>query len=230
VSAQGAGIVAQVFVAEGMRVSAGAPLVRIVDRALDAERLGAMRAVDSLSAGEALARAAGRAGEAMRLAAEGASAVATLAALERRENDLTLRAATSGVVATPRPEELVGHHVEAGDSLLAIAAIDSVELRIALAEAGATRVRAGQTVRVISYADVGSPWTGQVTEVSTGGGALSAGDSVRAGAVEARVRRIAGPAWRIGALGEASIEVARSNLLGALWWKARQLVRADLLL
>jgi hypothetical protein len=45
-----------------------------------------------------------------------------------------------------------------------------------------------------------------------------------------RVRRVAGSAWRAGATGEASVEVDRSNLLGALWWKARQLVRADLLL
>ena len=28
--------------------------------------------------------------------------------------------------------------------------------------------------------------------------------------------------------GEASIELGRSNLLGAIWWKTRQLLRVDL--
>jgi hypothetical protein len=48
--------------------------------------------------------------------------------------------------------------------------------------------------------------------------------------VEARVRRAADEAWRPGARGEASVELRRSNVLGALWWNARQLVRGDLLL
>jgi hypothetical protein len=48
--------------------------------------------------------------------------------------------------------------------------------------------------------------------------------------VEARVRRAAGEAWRPGSRGEASVELRRSNVLGALWWNARQLVRGDLLL
>jgi hypothetical protein len=30
--------------------------------------------------------------------------------------------------------------------------------------------------------------------------------------------------------GDASVELARSNVLGALWWNARQLLRVDLLL
>jgi len=48
------------------------------------------------------------------------------------------------------------------------------------------------------------------------------------GWIEARVRRAAGEAWRPGTAGEASIELARSSVLGALWWKARQLLRTDL--
>ena len=48
------------------------------------------------------------------------------------------------------------------------------------------------------------------------------------GWVEARVRRTAGDAWRPGTVGEASIEIERSNLFGAIWWKARQLLRVDL--
>jgi hypothetical protein len=50
------------------------------------------------------------------------------------------------------------------------------------------------------------------------------------GVVEARFRRAAGEAWRPGTRGEASVELRRSNLIGALWWNARQLLRGDLLL
>jgi hypothetical protein len=65
-----------------------------------------------------------------------------------------------------------------------------------------------------------------VVDVSSGGiGARAAGR-----AVEARVRRSVGDAWRPGAAGEASVELGRSTVLGALWWNARQLVRVDLLL
>ena len=110
--------------------------------------------------------------------------------------------------------------------MLTLAAIDSVELRIALAGAGATRVRSGQVVHAISFADPGAPWTSRVGEVSSVGLSAAGGQ----GTVEARVRRAADDAWRPGAKGEASIELRRSNVLGALWWNARQLVRADLLL
>jgi hypothetical protein len=101
-----------------------------------------------------------------------------------------------------------------------------VEVRIALAGAGATRVRPGQIVHAISFADPGAPWTAQVGDVSTVG-LPSVGTE---GAVEARLRRPSDDAWRPGTRGEASVELGRSNVLGALWWNARQLLRADLLL
>jgi multidrug efflux pump subunit AcrA (membrane-fusion protein) len=224
VSAADSGVIAQVFVTEGMRVAAGAPLVRVVDRALERELLATGRAVDSLTISETAARSAGMSGVASRLAAERESALAALAALERRVGDLTLRAASSGTVATPRPEELIGRRVAPGDSLLALAALDSVELRIALAGAGATRVRAGQIVHAISFADLSQPFTARVADVSTIG-ITGAGAG---GVIEARVRRAARDAWRAGTIGEASVELERSNMLGALWWKTRQLLRTDL--
>lgn len=224
VSAADSGVIAQVFVTEGMRVAAGAPLVRVVDRALERELLATGRAVDSLTVSETAARSGGMSGAASRLAAERESALAALAALERRVGDLTLRAASAGTVATPRPEELIGRRVAPGDSLLALAALDSVELRIALAGAGATRVRVGQIVHAISFADLSQPFTARVADVSTIG-ITGAGAG---GVIEARVRRPAGDAWRAGTIGEASVELERSNMLGALWWKARQLLRTDL--
>ncbi|HKP16663.1 MAG TPA: efflux RND transporter periplasmic adaptor subunit, partial [Gemmatimonadaceae bacterium] len=226
VSAADRGVIAQVFVREGMRVEAGAPLLRLVNYDLERDILTGTRLVDSLALEESVARSNGRSGESSRLAAEGRAAVAELAALERRASSLVLRATSSGIVTTPHAEELVGRLVAVRDTLLTLAAIDSVEVRIALAGAGATRVLPGQVVHAISFADPASPWTARIDDVSSVG-LLSTGS---AGSVEARVRRPADAAWRPGTRGEASVELRRSNVLGALWWNARQLVRTDLLL
>jgi hypothetical protein len=81
-------------------------------------------------------------------------------------------------------------------------------------------------VHAISYADPYTAWTSQVADIATSGVSRASGEGV----VEVRVRRAADEAWRPGAVGEASVELARSNVLGALWWNARQLLRVDLLL
>ena len=224
VTAADSGIVARVFVSEGMRVDAGAPILRLVDRALERQLLAAGRAIDSLTVSESAARSVGRNGDASRLFAERTAAIAALAALERRADNLTLRAAVAGTVATPRPEELIGRRVGGGDSLLALAGLDSVEVRVALRGAGATRVRPGQVIHAISFADMSAPLSARVANVSTIG-VMGNGQS---GWVEARVRRAAGDAWRPGTSGEARIDLERSNILGAIWWKTRQLLRVDL--
>jgi hypothetical protein len=226
VSAADEGVIAQTFVREGMRVDVGSPLLRLVNHDLERQILATTRTLDSLAISESAARSAGRCGDASRLGAERSETEATLAALERRAAGLVLRATSPGVVTTPHAEELVGRRVTGGDTVLSLAAIDSVEVRIALGGAGATRVRAGQVVHAISFADLGAPWTARVGEVST----IGMAGTGSGGAVEARVRRVAGDAWRPGTRGEASVELGRSNVLGALWWNARQLVRADLLL
>jgi hypothetical protein len=93
--------------------------------------------------------------------------------------------------------------------------LDSVDVRLALG-AGATRVRAGQVVHLLSYADVAAPLTGRVS----GENASGAGSPV--------VRLAAGDAWRPGIHGEASVELGRTTVLGALWWNLRKSLRADL--
>jgi multidrug efflux pump subunit AcrA (membrane-fusion protein) len=218
-TAPDSGIVESVLATEGARVAVGAPVARLVDRSLDAALLAAARAVDSLALSEGSARAAGMAGEVARLGAERQASMALLAALGRRAEALTLRAAVAGVVVTPRPEELVGRRLEAGDTLLVLATLDSVEVRVALTGAGATRVRAGQVVHLVSYADVAHPWSGLTGSVSEAG---------VAGVVEARVHIPASEVWRAGARGEASVELSRSTVAGALWWNLRRRLRADL--
>lgn len=112
----------------------------------------------------------------------------------------------------------MGRRLEAGDTLLLVAALDSVEVRVALDGAGATHVRPGQEVHLVSYSDVAHPWSGRVGNVSAAG---------VAGVVEARIRLPAGDAWRAGSRGEASVELARSTVAGALWWNIRRRIRTD---
>lgn len=219
VIAPDSGVVERVLVGEGARVEAGAPIARLVNRSLDAALLAAAHAVDSLAIAEGSARASGRSGEVALLIAERETALAQLEALERRSDALTLRASAAGAVASSRPADLVGRRLEAGDTLLLLAALDSVEVRVALDGAGATRVRPGQVVHLVSYVDVARPWSGHVGDVSTAG---------VAGSVEARIHLPASEVWRAGARGEASVDLARSTVAGALWWNLRRRVRGDI--
>jgi multidrug resistance efflux pump len=148
-------------------------------------------------------------------------AAAELDATRARIAALALRAPEAGVVLTARPEWLGGQWVDAGQTVLTIGDPDSSEVRIRLSGSGSTLVAAGQRVTLLSLADVAHPVRGTITSVSR---AAATGD------VEARVRLPAGPAWRPGASGEASVVVRSSNLAGAMWWAVRKRIRSDLLL
>ena len=226
VTAADSGVVAEVLVAEAQRIAAGGPMLRLVDYALERDRLRLGRVVDSLAAAEVGALAGGRVADAEALAASRRSALAQLSVLEQRTERLTLRAPIAGTVMTIHPEDLLGRGVWPGDPLIVVAALDTVEARIAVSGAGATRVRSGDVVHLVSYGNLEDQWIGQVDEVAV------AADSAeqRAGALEARVRFAPNDAWRPGTRGEATIEVGRSTLFGALWWHLRQWVRGDALL
>jgi hypothetical protein len=112
--------------------------------------------------------------------------------------------------------------VDLGQRLIELGQPDSLEIRIALAGAGATRVRAGQRARLVFHAD-GNSLAGRVGSV-----ALTSADG--SGAVEARVGLRADGPWRPGMTGEASVTLRESNLWGALWWSVRRRVRTDILL
>ena len=99
-----------------------------------------------------------------------------------------------------------------------------MELRIILTGPGAAAVQPGQTVHVVSYANVARPVEARVLTVAAAGRAVPAGD------VEIRARLPQGDAWRLGVTGEARVELARSTVLGALWWSVRARVRSDLFL
>lgn len=225
ITAPEAGVVAEVYATEGVRVVAGAPLLRLRSLELDREAVTLRRLADSLAGLEAIARVRGGESSARHFAAERDQQQAKLSGVLARLRTLTLRAPVAGVVVTPRLGESVGRWIPRGAVAVRLDDPDGVELRVILERAGATLVRPGQRAALISYADVGRPVRAEVASVSsaaaTGGGT---------DALEARVRVTADALLRSGVTGEAKVTVRRSNLFGALWWGIRKRVRSDLLL
>ena len=220
VTAPDSGVLGAIFVREGMAVSTGAPLARLVDRALDRSLLAAAGQVDSLTVATARARAAHASDLAGQLDAERAEALARFAALKARGDAMTLRARSNGTVTTPHIQEREGQRVDAGATIMRVATLDTLEARVSLSGAGAATVAPGQVIHLVAFGDVANPIEGVVAAVSaSGGGAM--------GAIEVRVP-VRG--WRAGSTGAASVELRRSTALAALWWAMRQRVRNDLML
>ena len=181
--------------------------------------LAAARAVDSVTVATSRARAAQSSGTLERLEAERSAAVARFTALQARIDALTLRARWTGTVTTPRVQEVEGRRVEAGDAIMRLATLDTLEARVALARAGAASVRTGQVVHLIAYGDAANPVDAVVR------GVAPAGDR---GTIEIRVPVGLSIGWRAGATGEASVELRRSTMLMAILWNVRQKIRNDL--
>ena len=216
------GVVVQVLGREGETVPTGRVVARIRSFDVERDRLIAARSADSLGAREVQARARGDEGEAARQAALRGGETALAGGLGRRVESLELRAPSPGIILTPRPAELEGSWVSIGDTILELGDPRSLEARVALTGGGASEARAGQPVRLVFEAGMGSR-----VEAKVGGVAEAAGPD---GGLEARVPLPAGPALRPGMTGQASVTLRESNLWGALWWAARRRIRNDLLL
>jgi putative peptide zinc metalloprotease protein len=221
-TAPDSGIVEGVRVREGTHVTTGEPLLFIRNLELERERVSHQRVADSLMVRSGQARARNDAAEVAVLEAASAIEEARLAGLRKRIEELGIRALGSGVVVTARPEELAGRWVSSGEVVLELGQPDSVEIRIALAGAGATLVRAGQAVRLLSRATLDRPLSARLVKVSAAASSPNG--------VEGRVRLAASDSWRPGMSGAARVTLRRSNLWGALWWGVRRAVRSDILL
>lgn len=142
------GVVERVLVREGDAVAAGAPLAVLRNPDLRAGREAA--AAEALVSEREAARA--------RSGGDAAGAQLELVRSEayRREADLlgsqvealVVRAPTSGVVLTPRPEELVGRQLDAGGLVVLVGRTDTLELDLAVEQREIGRVRPGQEVRL----------------------------------------------------------------------------------
>ena len=221
-TAPDSGVVDRVLVREGSQVTLGSPLLHIRNIPLERELAVIRRSRDSLSARSAQARGLGHTTELALIEARRAVEEARLAGLEERVEALRIRARGTGIVATPRPEELIGSWVSNGETVLLLGRSDSVEVRVALAGAGATLVGPGSLVQLLPEANLDAPVSGLVSTVSV---ATDQSDTQ-----EARLRLPAAGAWRPGMTGRASITLRRSNAWGALWWTIRRGIRSDILL
>ena len=218
------GVLERVYADEGDRVPAGAPVARLRNFALERDAAQLERVVDSLDALALRARGSGQQAANRQIELARAEAVGLLRATRERVQSLTLRAPVSGVVITPRLQDSLGLWFAAGDVVAALGVTDSLELRLRLDRAGATMVRAGQSVALITYTGAGETHSGSIVSVSLA--TLGQGEEV-----EARLRLHARAAGlRAGVTGEAKITIRQSNILGALWWAIRKRIRNDLLL
>jgi GAF domain-containing protein/biotin carboxyl carrier protein len=142
------GVVAQVFVREGTRVARGAPLAKLRDAELSAERASAL--AGAAGAEQLAAAAASRAdvAEERMFRARAAAQRQDVALLEEEIAATTVRAPVDGVVLTPRPEERIGTSLEAGDSVVALGRTDTLELELGVPQREIGRVATGQRVRI----------------------------------------------------------------------------------
>jgi cobalt-zinc-cadmium efflux system membrane fusion protein len=214
------GVVVEVPVREGDRVAPGATVAIVRNLELERAAAAAARAVDSLRAREAQARASGRNGEAARLAAYRSGEESRLKGLTDRARAMVVRAPAAAVVISTRPETLVGRSVSVGDTLLRIAGVRGAEARLALTGAGASLARAGQRARLIAYADPGLRMEAPVASTAE---AASAD-----GSLESRVVLPAGLGLRPGMTGDARVLLREATVWEAVWWAVRSRIRSDL--
>ena len=221
-TAPDSGIVGQVNVREGSRVETGTPLLRLRSFGLEREAVVLRRTVDSLSLAIAKARAADRASDVAEMEALQSVDAAKLAGLDEQIRAFSIRAVSSGIVLTPRPEELAGRGVSRGEVLLRLGRVDSLEVRISLKGAGASSVVSGQPVSLLPNTMAAEALTSKILQVST--------SAEPSHSLEGRVRLPALEPWRPGMSGQARVKLRQSNLWGALWWSIRREIRSDILL
>jgi RND family efflux transporter MFP subunit len=167
------GVVERVLVREGDAVAVGAPLavLRNPDLRADHEEATAEAAVAEREA--ARARSGGDAASARLELVRSEAYRREAGLLSGLVEALVVRAPTSGVVLTPRPEERAGRQLDAGAELLVLGRLDTLELEFQVAQKDVARVRPGQEVRLRVDAMPQRTFRGRVTSI----GALPPGEA-----------------------------------------------------
>jgi len=166
-----AGIVERVMVREGMQVRRAAPLAKLRDAELSADRAAAVAAAAGADQMAAAAESRANTAEA-HLQRDRATALRQEIALVDEEIAATVvRAPVSGVVLTARPEERVGAALAAGDAIVSLGRTDSLELDFGVEQREIGRVATGEAVRVRVDAMPQRTFEGRVTFI---GGASAA--------------------------------------------------------
>jgi multidrug efflux pump subunit AcrA (membrane-fusion protein) len=161
------GVIDRVFVREGMALERGAPIAHLRDVELVNERDAAIAAVTAADRSAAIAAARGDA-SAERLERLRADRLRRdVEVLDEQIRAAIVRSPSAGVVLTPRPEERVGTHVDAGDLLVVVGRTDSLELELGVDQEDVTRVHAGDEVRLRVAALPQWTFSGRVVSIAS---------------------------------------------------------------
>ena len=162
------GVVERVMVHEGMDVARAAPIAKLRDGPLAAERAAAAAAAAGADQLATAAESRGNTADARLQRVRAEALRQELSLLDEQLAATVIRAPTGGVVLSARPEERVGATVAAGDAIVSLGRTDSLELDFGVGQREIGRVAPGEQVRVRVDALPQRTFTGQVTFVGEG--------------------------------------------------------------
>jgi multidrug resistance efflux pump len=160
------GVVDRVFVREGMLVDRGAPIAHLRDDERRAARDASAAAVVAAEREEAVASSRGDAAEERLQRLRVGVLRRDLDLLDEQLRSSVVRSPVRGVILTPRPDELTGSHLDAGDLLVVVGRTDSLELEFGVGEQDITRVHAGDEVRLRIAALPQQTFSGRVSSIA----------------------------------------------------------------
>jgi multidrug resistance efflux pump len=213
------GVIDRVFVREGMLVERGAPVAHLRDDELRASRDAAAATVAAADRPAAVAAARGDAAEERLQRLRVGVLQRDVDLLDEQLRASTVRSPVRGVVLTPRPDERVGSHAEAGDLVAVIGRTDSLELEFGVEERDVTRVRLGDEVRLRVAALPQRTFAGRVSSI----GAVSSSGDAR---VEFPVRAVVANPDGLLRPGMAAYARVLTEPASVAWRLARGPVRA----
>ena len=159
------GVVDRVYVREGATVERGEPIMHLRDDEMRAQRDAAIAAVAGAERSAAIAASRGDAAEErlQRLRIDVLRREGEL--LDGQIQAMLVRSPVRGMVLTPRLEERVGTHADAGDALAVIGRTDSLELEFNVEQRDVTRIHPNDEVRLRIAALPQRTFTGRVTSI-----------------------------------------------------------------
>ena len=159
------GVIERVLVREGSPVARGAPIAQLRDFELRSDRVAGAAAVAASDRAAALAASRGDPAEERAQRLRGDMLRQEVALLDEELAAATIRAPTTGVVLTARPEERTGAHLDAGDLVVTLGRTDSLELEFGIDQRDISRVKLGDEVRLRVDALPQRTFVGHVTSL-----------------------------------------------------------------
>ncbi len=157
------GVIERVLVREGSGVARGTPLLQLRDVDTRSARLATLAAAAASDRAAALAASRGDAAEERSQRVRGETLRQETTLLDEQLAAATVRAPSSGIVLTARPEERTGAYLDAGDLALTNGRTDSLELEFGIDQREIGRIATGDEVRVRVDALPQHTFTGLVT-------------------------------------------------------------------